>query len=342
LQIKPSSQLRATLAAHKDGVINVQFSPDGKTLASVGPIGEVALWDVAERKRRHTFTQQGQVYGLAFTPDGKRLLVPSYEPTDKAGKVLWPNYRADDVKTLCGGVRVCDAWSGKELGWLRREPRRAVMRVMVTADSKTAALQESTRRKDQGYQTSTALWDLSTGKPSIEVPGEEALLAISPDGKTLVRSSGKGGVLWDVAAGKVRATLTDKGEYLGRCEISRDGRTVAGLLYASGDERITLWDVSSGKRLKQLTAPEGSAIASVALSGDGSRLAAGQRMRSRAVEPCDVLVWDVKTGKHVLTLRGHVNHTAALAFHPKGKLLATGSHDGTIRLWDLSGEEEKQ
>src|SRR5262249_42367428 len=98
-------------------------------------------------------------------------------------------------------------------------------------------------------------------------------------------------------------------------------------------------DAGWGKRLRELTAGAAANVLSLALSPEGSRLAAGQGVASRSVEPCDVLVWDVKTGRQVLALRGHVNGVAALDFHPGGKQLASGGNDGAVRLWELGAAE---
>jgi WD40 repeat protein len=49
-----------------------------------------------------------------------------------------------------------------------------------------------------------------------------------------------------------------------------------------------------------------------------------------------VQVWDVATGKEVVSFQGHSSDIICLAFSPDGKRLATGSEDTTIMLWDLA------
>ena len=46
-------------------------------------------------------------------------------------------------------------------------------------------------------------------------------------------------------------------------------------------------------------------------------------------------VWDLRTGKSIMTLQGHVKGIMSLDFSPNGFLLASGSEDHAARLWDL-------
>ena len=48
-----------------------------------------------------------------------------------------------------------------------------------------------------------------------------------------------------------------------------------------------------------------------------------------------IYIWDAVDAKLLYTLEGHTNGVTSIAFSPNGKLLASGSRDDTIRLWDL-------
>jgi WD40 repeat protein len=46
-------------------------------------------------------------------------------------------------------------------------------------------------------------------------------------------------------------------------------------------------------------------------------------------------LWDVQTGKERATLKGHTSPVWSVAYSPEGQTLASGSHDKTVKLWDV-------
>ena len=65
----------------------------------------------------------------------------------------------------------------------------------------------------------------------------------------------------------------------------------------------------------------------VAYSPDGARLAVVSRVGVR--------LYDAHTGTEVDLLQGHTGWVSSVSFSPDGSLLASGSYDGTILLWDV-------
>ena len=50
-------------------------------------------------------------------------------------------------------------------------------------------------------------------------------------------------------------------------------------------------------------------------------------------------LWDAKSGKELLTLRGHSGYVSGVAFSPDGKRLAATSQDGAVQVYALDLRE---
>jgi hypothetical protein len=53
-------------------------------------------------------------------------------------------------------------------------------------------------------------------------------------------------------------------------------------------------------------------------------------------------VWDAAGGRELLTLTGHAGGVNSVAWSPDGARLATGSNDGTAKVWEAAGAEAVQ
>jgi len=73
-------------------------------------------------------------------------------------------------------------------------------------------------------------------------------------------------------------------------------------------------------------------VADITFSPDGTRLA--------AVGVEHIWVYDVDSGAQFAMLPGHTGRIRALAFAPDSRILASGSEDGTLRLWDTDTARE--
>ena len=70
-------------------------------------------------------------------------------------------------------------------------------------------------------------------------------------------------------------------------------------------------------------------ILSVAFSPDGRRALSGSHDKTLSL-------WDVASGRHLRTFKGHFSKVKSVVFSPDGRLVLSGSWDKTLRVWDAA------
>jgi WD40 repeat protein len=156
--------------------------------------------------------------------------------------------------------------------------------------------------------------------------GSTRTLAFSPDGATFA-ACGENGVvnLWDVKTGLPKEPLRSHIGAVHAVAFSPDGRWLA---TGGVDGTIPLIDRASGQPVHSF---RGSLlVTNLAFSPDSQTLAA----TTNGIGP-SVRLWDLAT-RAEQTAAGHTKLVAGLAYHPAGNRIATGSLDGTARLWETS------
>jgi WD40 repeat protein len=188
------------------------------------------------------------------------------------------------------------------------------------------------------------IWQIDDGKlksASDLLPGRSCV-AFSPDGKTLFLGQG-GGIqkvnIYDVATQRVVRTL-EAGHYVLSVSVSRDGVQLA--TAAHNDEFVKTWTVGTGKQLKALRAPTmpgkhaerstNRPMGFAAYSPDGRYLAGCVAPSFHCAVPT---IWDAKTFEVRSRFIAHDNRCYAIQFSPDSKLLAIGTQDGSVKLWNV-------
>lgn len=110
-----------------------------------------------------------------------------------------------------------------------------------------------------------------------------------------------------------------------------DRRLIAASGIAGFSGQVTIWDMTSGKQLRQQDVHRDMLYA-VALSPDGTQLATGGYDRT-------IRIWDTETGELQQSLAGHNGAVYDLDFSPDGQLLVSASADETAKVWHVATGE---
>ena len=339
----------------------VAFSPDLKTVASVGRDHTVLLIDVATGRERAALKgHRNAIWSLAFSPDGKMLASGAGEPSERTGGgphqeypsevKLWdltgetPRERASlrglaweiravafspDGKTVAAGgfgqdVKVWDAETGEVLADLVASCD-FVSTLAFSGDGASLAA--------GGQYQSITVWDTGTWGERARLTGRTAFgLAYTPDGKALAAGLSDGTVaLWDLAEWRVRLVLQGHTGRVTSLAISPDGQRLAA---GGADGTVRFWDPATGRSRGDLFNGHAGEVTSLAFAPDGKLLASGGK-------DATVRLWEVVPLRRRSVLTGHTSEVSSVAFAPDGRTLASGSHDGTVRLWDVAEGRER-
>jgi len=356
-----SATLRETLRGHSRDVQQAVFSPDGDTLYTASHDGTAIAWDVSRDRDRGlarpfrftddrapdetydwhpgSFSPDGRLIAVGLKGEGIRLLdaddlTPLGAPLLETGGEVKALAFSADGRTLAG-ISV-DGWAtvwDVESRSLRRDLHLVSTALGVSISSDGTMLATASYR-------GVELWNLAAGgAPSPVSIGDgvfdagdvafsptEPLVAFVPEAEAKIE-------IWEITGPSRVRTLqvpTKNPEYLTGWAIafSSDGRMLA----APGHNgRVHVWDVHTGKLLREIKHNVGTAVLGLDFSPDGKTLAisGGEAFAS---------LWDLATGTQIGPRLTSGGRGAKLDFSPDGRTLLMTHGNGKGAVWDIDPE----
>jgi WD40 repeat protein len=335
----PSGKMRQTFAT-SNTVRSLVFSRDGTRLMAVVRAHSPMLFELnSSAAPRNLDGHSMEVWGVNFSPDGRRFATTSSDQTLRLWSAtsfepqqilrgheheVWCVAFSPDGKTLVSGSKDCQVmlWSVEP-----RERERSLPHQTTAQPFFSPAGDKIVTLGSPDAKTSSTLWNLGDASRSQTVPGKRAL-GFSPDGKQLIRW---GHYIRSLEYLSLDTTNIAEVALLGSDETSKNlqyqGFTPDWRRFFTIDEsgRVRIWEVATGKLLHVMSGPP--KVSAAALSPAGKYLALAERQNGA------VWLFDCSTGGE-RRLVGHKDSVLCLAFSSDNNLLASGSLDGKIRLWN--------
>ena len=294
---------------------SLKFSQDGQTLVGAGDV--TTLWDVNSKHSKRILTKTEYFGGVYFTDYGTLKVVGS---DSENSPQVWEICKQDALNT---------EWkNSKILFWLARDcsiylgTRKLFMidthetRILTHAFSPdNSLLVVALENRNEAYYT-VELWDVERGVSLASLP-----LTI-----LLHRDMYKGN------AESIKHCLVKEPhnrELMG-LTFSPFGNLIAGGLYGE----IRLWDTMTYETRMVICPPKGCRRSyTLTFSPCGKYLASGAWWNN--TDKVSIRIWEIESGKNIVTFWGHSSDVQCLTFSPDGQLLASSGLDGTILLWDV-------
>ena len=281
----------------------VKFSPDAQQILTVGGDG-AQLWDRTTRQTINIFAPHGPVASVKFSQDGQYLVTAGWDNTAR----IWNVATGQTEQKLIGHRRFVNDATFSPDG----------KKVVTASDDHTARI-----------------WDVATAREIQQFREHQdkvSTAVFSSDGQRILTASSDGkACIWDAATGEIIQQFDDYQQPLLAAVFSPNGKYVL----AGGEDKdntARIWNLKTKKPMlfddENVDGLLGHTdrITSVAFSPDGLRVVTGSADRTAKV-------WELRTGREVLTLRHHQSALTSVTFSPDGRHIVTASRDKTAIIW---------
>lgn len=372
----PAGRTPPLSLTHRNTTIRaLAFQPGSQLLAAAGDDGRIVLWDIRRRTPARVLSvPHGRLNSLAFSVDGHLLASASQDGT----VILWDSGRWSELASIPHGLgEVTDVALSADgsvvalaasSGALLLD--RASGAVQVFHDHDGAVLGVALRPDAGALATGgddgqVVLRDLAGRTAPVHLRRHIApvrALQFAPNGSMLLTAGEDGTVRWwSVPDGGWLTGLITRAAAFRAAELSPDGLRLA----TGGAENVSVWPVALPPFTGHAIPPTGTTFSSdgrlVATAGpdrliitwnrDGTRrntISAPSSVTSVLFHPDGSLIaaddagavtaWDAVSARPLRTITTHRGAVTDLALSGGGKLGVSGAADGTVQVWDPTGQ----
>jgi serine/threonine protein kinase/WD40 repeat protein len=310
-----SANEKTELAGHQGAIPAAVFHPQGTTLATGGKDKVVRFWNSTTGDALGSCAIGEEVETLAYSADGRWLAVGCM------GKPDFPHLRIIDTQTNQVVIESAPAMG-------------EVLSLMWSANNSHTYLAG-------GGVHGLEVWEFIGSDPpqllslrQLPLNDNSRCLAIAFESRTEMLLGAEEHHLkaWNPRtseAYRLHAPSLIQGWH--SLALMPDGRSV---IYISREGVAEVWDIKGNSRIKTIGEPKTFKAPNVVLNPNGDWLAA-------LCEDNVASVWNVSTGKHLLSLSPTTGAIWALAWDQSGENLAIGQSDGGLSVWHLPRIQEK-
>jgi len=304
-----------SLDGHSGPVRTVAFSKDGSRIISGSQDNTIRFWDAVGGQLLKSFRgHDGAVRTVAFAESDQVILSGSHDNSIRK----WNISEYEEIRVLQGQVL------------------EGHVDAILSAGFSPDGEQIVTSSRDRTART----WETFTGKPLNVFAEGHSFLATSAaffyGGKRLATGAVDNTVrIWDVDSGTQLARL----EHTGRAAtltVSNDGKWV---ITGGDDKSAKMWNAETGELESVFKGDKDSRshnneVTAVAISENDQQLLTGDSSGR-------VFIWDIRTQKVVLELKGHArSRITDAAFLPGTNRVLTASADRSVAQWDTTSGKE--
>jgi WD40 repeat protein len=285
------------LGSHKDTILALSFSPDGRLLATAGRDSAIKLWNVRTGKIVHSWVcaSAHAIAGLTFSRNGQQLAARASD------RVFF--WQVDSGELLATDAITLD-WRSS---WISRDGDLQVLLYRCGSSVQLRDIRQSGRRyasANHGAIVTSA--------------------SFSPDGKTFASAGTDNRViLWRTSTCKPIGTLSDVAERFSSMAFCPNAPLIA---CASDNGVISVWNLNSKSQLHPWGGNQ-ARLTAVCFDTCAGRIATGSTDGT-------ICTWDVESGKLLRRFHRSQSPIEYVAFPYKGESIISAALDNSIECWN--------